>query len=296
MKIFAIVAKPKHPLAEPLMKEAISFLSDSGYSFITDTETSEYYPDVLTTVAKEIVPRSELTSKADCIIIFGGDGTLISVCRHPSENPPDIIGVNLGTLGFLTEIAPDEIIPTLEAYIQDLVKIESRPLMKVSVSTSDEHTEQNPSEYFSLNDVVIGKQALARIFGLRLSVSGEDATLIRGDGLIVSTPGGSTAYSLAAGGSIVHPGVDALLVTPICPHSLTSRPLVVPGSTYIDITLGPDCRADSVYLTVDGQEGVPLHKGVLIRILKSEYSITFVKSLSKSYFGILSNKLRWGQG
>jgi NAD+ kinase len=296
MKIFAIVAKPKHPLAEPLMRETISFLSDAGYSFITDTETAENYPDVITSSAREVVPRSELTSKAGCVIILGGDGTLISVCRHPSKNPPDIIGVNLGTLGFLTEIAPDEIIPTLESYTQDLAKKDSRPLMMVSVSASSEHPEHNTSEYFSLNDVVIGKQALARIFGLRLSVSGEDATLIRGDGLIVSTPGGSTAYSLAAGGSIVHPGVDALLVTPICPHSLTSRPLVIPGSTYIDITLGPDCRADSVYLTVDGQEGVPLHNGVHIRISKSKYSITFVKSLSKSYFGILSNKLRWGQG
>jgi NAD+ kinase len=292
MRIYAIVAKPNHPLAAPLIDEAVSFFTRINAPFITDDETAMHYnsSDSLKG-AKKIVSRNELTEQASTIVVLGGDGTLISVCRHPSKNPPDIIGVNLGTLGFLTEITPDELQSTLEAYEEERSRTEKRPLLLVEVLSNS-----TKNKLYALNDIVISKQALARIFGLRLSVNGEEATLIRGDGIIISTPGGSTAYSLAAGGSIVHPGVDALLVTPICPHSLTSRPLVVPGNTLIDIELGLDCRTDSVYLTVDGQEGLPLTQGACINISKSTFHVSFVKSLTKNYFGILSNKLRWGQG
>ncbi len=291
MKTCAIVAKPNHHLAPPLIDEAVNFLKKQGVPFVTDTETSSHYHSLESlSQCQKVVPKKELSQTASTIIILGGDGTLISVCRHPSETPPDIIGINLGTLGFLTEITPEELLPTLEAYKNGEVKTEIRPLFHAQLLSGT-----TKKTFYALNDIVISKHALARIFGLRLSVAGQEATLMRGDGIIVSTPAGSTAYSLAAGGSIVHPGVDALLVTPICPHSLTSRPLVVPGNTNIEIELGPDCKTDSVYLTVDGQEGLPLEKGAHIKISKSAFRVSFVKSLSKNYFGILSNKLRWGQ-
>lgn len=292
MNTYAIVAKPNHPLASPLIDEAVSFFIKHKLRFITDTETDSHYKDSLSLKeCAEIVPRNELSKKASTIVVLGGDGTLISVCRHPSETPTDIIGVNLGTLGFLTEITPEELTATLEAYFSGQTQKEHRPLLAVEVNS-----DKDKKKLFALNDIVISKQALARVFGVRLSVGGEEATLIRGDGIIVSTPAGSTAYSLAAGGSIVHPGVDALLVTPICPHALTARPLVVPGTSHIEMKLGPDCRADSVYLTVDGQEGFELVTGAQVEIYKSNHQITFVKSLTKNYFGILSNKLGWGQG
>lgn len=289
MKPFAIVSKPRHPLAEPLIRDASRFLLRNKLPFIVDKETFENYSETLKEYSVPVVERSALSNMAKAIIVLGGDGTLISVCRHPSDEPPDIIGINLGTLGFLTEITSDEMIPSLEAYLSDSVRFDTRTLLKVEVQESDKRYH-----FYSLNDVVISKQALARIFALRLRVAGDDATLIRGDGLIISSPSGSTAYSLAAGGSIVHPDVDALLVTPICPHSLTSRPLVVPGSTLLEMEVGPDCKADSVYLTVDGQEGLVLHEGAKVKVAKSHYTVRFMKSNSKSYFDILTNKLRWG--
>ncbi|HMO17877.1 MAG TPA: NAD(+)/NADH kinase [Oligoflexia bacterium] len=291
MKTFAIVAKPNHPLAESLILDLVKFFKRGGYTYLVDEETYAGYERVFGGEKFQTIPRDDLTTSGNVIIVLGGDGTLISVCRHPGSSSPDIIGVNLGTLGFLTEITADELMPTLEAYQNGATLTEPRPLLEVCVKESGKE-----SKFFALNDVVIGKQALARIFALRLKAGSEDAAIIRGDGVIISTPAGSTAYSLAAGGSIVHPGVDALLVTPICPHSLSSRPLVVPDSMTLEMTIGPDCRADSVFLTVDGQEGFPLHEGASVLVRKSKFSVNFVKSLSRSYFGILTGKLKWGQG
>lgn len=290
MITYAIVAKPNHELAPPLIEVAVSFIKKTGANFIIDSETENRYKSLkCLSLRTKVVERKELSSLSNCIIILGGDGTLISVCRHPSKKPTDIIGVNLGTLGFLTEIAPEELLSTLTAYDEGKTKRTSRPLLCVEVLS-----DSNKSTFHAMNDVVVSKQALARVFGVKLKIEGDEAASIRGDGIIISTPAGSTAYSLAAGGSIVHPEVDALLVTPICPHSLTARPLIVPGESLIEIELGSDCRAESVFLTVDGQEGFALQKGTIIKISKSNYKVSFIKSLNKNYFGTLSTKLRWG--
>lgn len=282
-----IAAKVKHPLAKTLTKKLVNWLVQEGLRYRLDADIAQ---EIEETRAELIASRSELPFVATHIVVLGGDGTLISVSRHPADRSPVIIGVNLGTLGFLTEITSDELFPMLKAVLAGEAPLERRFLVKAKLRRKSGQI----LEYFSINDVVVTKQALARIFGLELHVNGTYATLIRGDGVIVATPGGSTAYSLAAGGSIVHPKVDAILITPICSHSLTSRPLVLPGNSEIVLTVISEMKEeeDQVFLTIDGQEGAPLRTGDEVIITMSKHSVLFAKSLSRNYFEILSSKLK----
>lgn len=282
-----IVAKLNHPKSKRLTRDLISFLKRKKINFVLDYETSSLTKGI----DCDILKRSELTSKCNIIIVLGGDGTLISACRHPSKKTPTIIGVNLGTLGFLTEITIEEIFKTLTLTIQKKIRIEKRQLFQIEVYRLNKKIKT----YFAINDVVITKEALARIFAVRIKINGEFAADLRGDGVIVATPNGSTAYSLAAGGSIVHPQVDAVLITPICPHSLTSRPLILPGSSTIELQLSPEnkTKINPVYLTIDGQDGMELTPNDSIKVTSSKYSVNFVKSPTRSYFQILGTKLKW---
>lgn len=282
-----IVAKASHPQVPGLLSLLLKLAEKRSFTPIFDSETFDAYKDYLPATST-IYTRADLGNHAQCLIVLGGDGTLISACRRPFKNTPDIIGINLGTLGFLTEITSGELIETTEAYLDGKTKFDERHLLSAVLNNSEgSHT------YYAINDIVISKPALARIFSIQVRVDETHATSIRGDGIIVSTPSGSTAYSLAAGGSIVHPDVDAILITPICPHSLTSRPLVLPGSTTVSLHIG--AVTGNVHLTVDGQEGAPLFESSELTISKSPYKVKFVKSLTKSYFEILSSKLKWGQ-
>ncbi len=287
--VVGVVAKPANPHAKKLTQKLIDYLVDRKISFLVDESTAqELKPAAVTT--DTIIPRKSLAQICSPIVVLGGDGTLISVCRHAFEPAPIIIGVNLGTLGFLTEIAMEELFPTLEAVIAGSAVLERRFLLDTSVHRSG----RKVAEYTAINDVVATKEALARIFAIELSIDGEFAALVRGDGLIVATPGGSTAYSLAAGGSIVHPLVDAVLVTPICPHSLTSRPLVLPGRSRLSLKVFSNAKGETVFLTVDGQDGMPLYSGDQVQVTTSTYSVLFAKSPSKHYYEILGTKLKWG--
>ncbi len=282
-----IIAKANHPQVPELLASLRALAKKRNLSLIFDTETFDAYKPELPEDSA-IHPRWDLGNFTNCLIVLGGDGTLISACRRPFRQAPNIIGVNLGTLGFLTEITPNELISTTEAYLDGQTKFDERHLMSAVLNENgSSHT------YYAINDIVVSKQALARIFSIQVKVDETPATSIKGDGIIVSTPSGSTAYSLAAGGSIVHPQVDAILITPICPHSLTSRPLVLPGKTTVTLKIGP--IADNVQLTIDGQEGASLSESSELAISKSPYKVKFVKSLSKSYFEVLSSKLKWGQ-
>ncbi|MCL4129663.1 UNVERIFIED_CONTAM: hypothetical protein GTU68_029986, partial [Idotea baltica] len=226
-KTIGIIAKVAHPEAKPLATELIGWLKKRSLNFVIEQNTV----DSLGLGDVNSVAREELSSSAGIIVVLGGDGTLISVCRHPSPLTPTIIGVNLGTLGFLTEVVPEELFIALDNVLEDKAKLEERHLFECRVVRNGAEL----TTMHALNDVVITKQALARIFALEVLIDDERAATVRGDGIILATPAGSTAYSLAAGGSIVHPQVKALLMTPICPHSLTSRPLVLPATCELQL-------------------------------------------------------------
>jgi NAD+ kinase len=278
----------------------MTWLSERGIATVVDREVGEllaFSPGDKT----KVVDRAELCRRCPLIVVLGGDGTLISASRHPADPSPIVVGVNLGQLGFLTEITTDELWLTLEQVLAQSAPSIRRFLLSIVVMRGDKQI----GSYFALNDAVVTKEAIARIFGVDLLVNEEAASTIRGDGVIISTPSGSTAYSLAAGGSIVHPQVDALLVTPICPHSLTSRPLVLPGSSRISLRINAGSiqrraganalrETNGVYLTIDGQEGLELLHGDLVTVTTSSKSVIFVRSPSRSYFQVLGTKLHWG--
>lgn len=289
--VVGLVAKRGHPLSKLLTERLIGWLQEHGVEYRIDREIAEDLDPSFVT-DQLLVAREEMTTVASPIIVLGGDGTLISVSRHPSARPPLILGVNLGTLGFLTEITVDEVMSSLEQVLRNEAVEESRALLRAEVRRSGNGAV---TIHHAINDVVITKEALARIFGVNLWVNDDHAALIRGDGVIVSTPAGSTAYSLAAGGSIVHPQVDATLVTPICPHSLTSRPLVLPGKSRVilEVVTGSHRETDRVFLTIDGQDGMELTHGDRVIVTTSQYSVRFVRSSSRNYFQVLGTKLKW---
>jgi NAD+ kinase len=231
------------------------------------------------------------TSRSDLLITFGGDGTLLSVARHAPEHVP-IIGVNMGTLGFLTEIRVDEFPAVLDKVLAGEYNVEPRVAFEVSVSG----TQRDSSvRYRVLNDCAINKSAVARIIEMRVSVAGLFVSTFRGDGLIIATPTGSTAYNLSAGGPIIYPTMSAVVLTPICPHMLTNRPLVLPDELDIEIRLTtPDAR--DIFLSLDGQEGFEIGDSDAICIRKSEERVLLVQSPDKNYFDVLRNKLKWGEG
>lgn len=235
--------------------------------------------------------KPELARQCDLLITFGGDGTLLSVARHAPEHVP-IVGVNMGTLGFLTEIRVEEFPHVLERVLEGHYFVEPRVTFTVSVGGPD----RDPSRTFRvLNDLAINKSAVARIIEMRVSVAGLFVSTFRGDGLIVATPTGSTAYNLSAGGPIIYPTMGAVVITPICPHMLTNRPIVLPDELDIEISLTTTDARD-IYLTLDGQEGFELTERDRVCVRKSEERVLLVQSPDKNYFDVLRNKLKWGEG
>lgn len=235
------------------------------------------------------VSAQELVNRADPIITLGGDGTLIGVARHVRGSSPLFIGVNFGNLGFLTEVRPDEVFTVIERALAKQVRCAERVLLTVQL----ERDGRVVFESQAVNDVVVQKGARARLPDLDLMVNAQDVARIRADGIIFATPTGSTAYSLAAGGSIAHPSLSVILVTPICPHSLTNRPLILPGSAKIQVKL-PQFD-DEVLVTVDGQLSEDLRTGDIVRVRQAEQTVKFVISSEQGYFDILRTKLNWGR-
>lgn len=226
----------------------------------------------------------------DLVVVLGGDGTLLSVARALAVEVP-VLGVNLGTLGFLTEIQRAELYPALVDVLDGAWTFEPRALFAVEVFRRG---ESEPAHRFrAFNDAVITKSALARIIELTLRVDGQMVANFRSDGLIISTPTGSTAYNLSAGGPILDPRLPVAVLTPICPHALSLRPIVVPDSTRIEVTLESD-RGDRVYVTLDGQEGTSLGPGDVVHVTRSTRSIHLVKVSGRSFYDNLRAKLRWG--
>jgi NAD+ kinase len=279
-----IVSRPRRADIAAVAPPLVAWLNARGIAVLCDSETAGCAPDGTTVQARETLP-----SHVDLLIVLGGDGTLLAAARLMGEHNVPILPVNLGGLGFLTSVTLDDLYPVLEQAVNGDARYSERVLLESEVI-------RNGSAFHrarALNDAVLNKAALARIIDLRLHINGEFVCNYKADGLIVSTPTGSTAYSLAAGGPIVYPRVSAFVITPICPHTLTNRPLVVPDSAQIEV--GFEAAGGSTYLTLDGQVGVELKPGDLIRITAAPDRLRLVRPQKKSYFSVLRDKLKWGE-
>jgi len=283
LKRIGIIMKPNQPDAVPLANELITWLGQRNIQVYLDEVIAAMINHPLS------CPRSEIGLFIDLLIVLGGDGTLLSAARAVVGGKIPILGVNLGGLGFLTEITLEELYPVLGQILEGRMETEKRMKLSAVVLRRGE----NVGEYSVLNDVVINKSALARIISLRTSINGAYVTTYRGDGVIISTPTGSTAYSLAAGGPIVYPSMDSILITPICPHTLTNRPLLISDRDTVAITL--ESEEGGVRLTLDGQVGDDLYPYDQVVITKGEDYVYFVKSPFKDYFQILRTKFKWGE-
>ena len=237
--------------------------------------------------------REDLPNGVDLIIVLGGDGTLLAMADRTAQAGREIpiLGVNFGSLGFLTEIRIDELFPSLEAVVNGTATYDERLMLSATASLRGKTDETR----VVLNDVVFTKGALSRMIELSVSVSGRFVTSVKADGLIIASATGSTAYNLAAGGPIVHPSVDALLLTPIAPHTLTNRPVVIPGDAEVEVRPEAPGGAEDVFVTYDGQYGYPVHQGDVIRVRKATQVLRLVKAPARGYFELLREKLKWGE-
>ena len=276
-----VCLKRAQPQAAGIVRGLEKWLVGRGLTVLLDEEAAEW-------VGNAGLPRAELAAAVDLIVVLGGDGTLLSVSRSAGSRAVPILGVNLGTLGFLTEITLDELFATLEQVLAGDVRVETR--MRLDVVA--ERGGAPLGRYLALNDAVISGAALARMIDLETRADGLDVTTYHADGLIVSTPTGSTAYSLSAGGPILLPEVEAMVLTPICPHTLTQRPLVVPQSSTVEIIVRS--RGEGVRVTADGQEGHALQEGDRVVVKRSDHPLLLVSSPVRDRFEILREKLRWG--
>lgn len=279
-----LVIRPGSPKVTSLAREVLGWCAQRSLPVEVDLQTAKTLK-----LSSPGVSAKDLVEKADPIITLGGDGTLIGVARHVRGKSPVFIGVNFGNLGFLTEVRPDELASVFEQALTGHVSCAERVLLTVQL----ERDGKVVFESQAVNDVVVQKGARSRLPELDLSVNEHDVARIRADGIILATPTGSTAYSLAAGGSIAHPSLSVILVTPICPHSLTNRPIILPGSANIQVNL-PRFE-DEVLVTVDGQVSELLRSGDVVRVSQARQTVKFVLSKEKGYFDILRTKLNWGR-
>ena len=234
-------------------------------------------------------PEHQLAARADLVIVLGGDGTFIHAARLAAGRPVPILGINLGSLGFMTEISSRETFAALDEVLAGRFTSESRMKLACRLVRADQVIFQDEV----LNDVVVNKSAISRLVDFDLLINGAFVFNYKADGVIIATPTGSTAYSLSAGGPIVHPTVDAIILTPICPHALTQRPIVVPGIQSVSVVLKGD--AEEFYLTLDGQAGLALQSGDRLEVKRSENRVVLVRNPRLDYFGMLRQKLRWGE-
>jgi len=285
-----IVAKRGLRAASDHLERLAAWLRERHIEAVFETETASLAGAGAGATARS---REELPRDVDLVIVMGGDGTLLSMATRIALCGRDIpiLGVNFGSLGFLTEIRIDELYIALESFVNGTATLDERAMLAADAYRSRELFDSR----VVLNDVVFTKAALSRIIELSISVSTGLMTKVKADGLIIASATGSTAYNLAAGGPIVHPRVDALVITPIAPHTLTNRPVVIPGSEIIEIRPHLETVDDEIFVTYDGQAGYPLQKGDVVKVRKSEWRLRLVKAPARSYFEVLREKLKWGE-
>lgn len=283
MKKIGIITNPGKKGAVEAARKLIRWLEKRKVRVYLDLDTSTSLN------RSDGYPREKIPSQVEMILVLGGDGTLLSLIRLMGDQKVPILGVNLGGLGFLTEVTRKELYQVLEGALRGEFTSDWRMLLNVRV-----HREGKPIAVYSvLNDAVINKGALARIIDLETSINGHYLTTFRADGLILSTPTGSTAYSLSAGGPIIYPSLHSLIITPICAHTLTNRPLVLPEGMNVRIKL--KSKGGDVLLTLDGQVGFALEDGDVVEIKKARNRICLIRSPARDYFDILRTKLKWGE-
>lgn len=283
MKKIAIFAKVHDPRCQGVAGELIAWLEGRGLEPLVESHLARHL------AGKPGIPAEEIPSLADMAVVLGGDGTLISAARLIGSREIPILGVNLGSLGFLTEITLDDLYPSLEACLSGDYRVSERMMLLTTVERGGETV----STHRVLNDAVINKGALARIVDMGTAVNDHHLTTFKADGLIISSPTGSTGYSLSANGPIVHPALECLTITPICPHTLTNRPIVLEASAEVTVRL--ISQNEDVFLTLDGQVGVELKCGDIVRVRRAEHRTRLVTSRSKDYFEVLRTKLKWGE-
>ncbi len=283
MKSAGIIAKTADPRAKQIVADLCAWIEDRGRRVVLDKETAA------AAGRKDAVVRAKLPEQCDFLIVIGGDGTLLSAARVVGTTGRPILGVNLGALGFLTAITLEELYPVLEKIFNYDFDYDERMMLVCHVHRMGERV----ANYTVLNDVVVNKGALAKIIDIETTVGEMYLSTFKADGLIISTPTGSTAYSLSAQGPIVHPTLDSILITPICPHTLTNRPLVIPDDMVIRAELRS--KETDVFLTLDGQVGFGLREGDVIEVKKADAPLRFFRSPFKDYFAVLRTKLKWGE-
>ncbi len=288
MSTVGVLVRPDLGQARPALQELVSWLSRRGIEPCLEERTAAL-AGLLPGSACAVASGREVAARSDALVILGGDGTLLAA-SHLVEKPVPVLGVNFGSLGFLTEITLAELYPTLEAVLAGTYQFEERRMLRATV-----RRENGPEVTGDvLNDVVITKAALSRIIELDVAVDGLFVSAFRADGLIISSPTGSTAYNLAAGGPILHPSLPAVVLTPICPHMLTNRPLVVSDQAVIEVRLA-HIRDSEVHVTFDGQRGFPLSSSDVVTLSRSTKTLRLVKALGRDYFKVLRTKLKWGE-
>jgi NAD+ kinase len=282
-KAAGIISKPNKPELAPIVQQLTKWLLENKYQVVVDGYTAPYAAGI------EVAEREEMASRAlNFVVVLGGDGTLLAAARAVAKADIPILGVNLGTLGFLTEVPKEELFATLQGIEASCCNVEIRSMVHCEVMRENACV----GSFDALNDVVVGKGTIARLNHCDVHVDGEFVSSYQADSIIVSTPTGSTAYSLAAGGPILMPSVEGLLITPVAAHSLSHRPLVVKDSAKIEIIARTG--RDEAYLSIDGQVGMPVYDGDRVQCRKSDYRVKLLR-IKGTFFDVLHSKLKWGQ-
>ncbi|HVS89722.1 MAG TPA: NAD(+)/NADH kinase [Candidatus Acidoferrum sp.] len=284
LKTIGIISRPRREQLSVVIPPLLQWLEARGVRALYDEETASSLDQPSTART-----RQELANESDLLLVLGGDGTLLAAARVAAPRGIPILPVNMGSLGFLTSFTLEEMFPALEEALAGRSSVSERVLLRVELDRGGQVIDGQRV----LNEAVINKGALARMIELELKIDGAFVCRYRADGLIVATPTGSTAYSLSAGGPIVHPSVESLVITPICPHTLSDRPLVLRDSSSVEVSLSGD--AESVFLTLDGQKGIPMQSGDRVRIARAPERLKLIQPPRKSYFNILRSKLKWGE-
>jgi NAD+ kinase len=281
-KTVAIVSKPDRPELSQVLPALEKWLEQRNYAVVMDRESAAYFS------GSTVMARSELATRSPYLaLVLGGDGTLLSAARAVAKAGTLILGVNLGTLGFLTEVPLADLYPALDAVAKGEYVVESRAMLICSLVRGKEVV----ATHQALNDVVVSKSAIARLNYFELFVDAEFVSSYKADGLIIATPTGSTAYSLGAGGPILKPDVDAFVITPVSPHGLTHRPVVVRDTVEIEIRV--KTAEEEAYLSLDGQVGMPVRDGDIVRCVKAQHAARLLR-FQKTFFEVLATKLKWG--
>jgi NAD+ kinase len=280
-----IIARPRKSNLAAMVPPLLAWLSQRGIATLYDEETAASLPPG----AAKGSTRENVAANSQLLLVLGGDGTLLAAARVAALHGIPILPINMGSLGFLTSFTVEELYPALEDTLAGRYSVSERVMLRVDLER-DGHIIETQRV---LNEAVINKGALARMIDLELRIDADFVCRYRADGLIVATPTGSTAYSMSAGGPIVHPTVESFIITPICPHTLSDRPVVVRDSACIEMKLL--ANTESVFLTLDGQKGIVLQATDFVRIVRAKEMLRLIQPLKKSYFEILRNKLKWGE-